>query len=142
MSNPDSCLVSIQGLNKSFAEGEGERIVLKDVQMEVRKGDFIAIGGPSGSGKSTLLNMLGGIDIPDSGSITIDGSRINTLSESGRTLFRRHHIGIVFQFFNLVPTLTVRENLLLPLALCGQDETEGQVSDWLERLDLLDRAGD
>ena len=112
-------LIQIEGLSKSFREGEQIHLVLDDVTADINRGELIVIIGRSGSGKSTLLNLLGGIDRPDSGTIKIGQVDLDALNERDRTLFRRDHIGYVFQFFNLIPTLTVMENLLLPLELQG-----------------------
>ena len=102
----------------------------------------MALLGPSGSGKSTLLNLVSGIDTPDAGSIEIDGVRVTELGERDRTLFRRSHIGFVFQFFNLLPTLTVEENLLLPLELKGRLDAaaRGRARELLDHVGLADRA--
>ena len=140
--NPVAPRLLLEAVCKSYNEGENSLAVLKRLQLRAESGEFLAIGGPSGSGKSTLLNIIGGIDTPDSGKICINGLRIDNLSESRRTLFRRQHIGIVFQFFNLIPTLTVGENLRLPLALCGKNDDDGSVEQWLERFDLISRMND
>lgn len=103
-------------------------------------GDFVAVTGPSGAGKSTLLNILGGIEVADSGTVNVSGVSLADLSETGRTLFRRRYLGFVFQFFNLIPTLTVMENLRLPLALCEKSVEDEYVFDILARFDLTDRA--
>ena len=104
-------------LTKSYYEGDVRRIVLQNAHAEFQSGEITAILGRSGSGKSTLLNLISGIDAPDSGQIWVDGQDLTTLSERDRTLFRRARIGFVFQFFNLIPTLTVGENISLPLEL-------------------------
>ena len=104
-------------LTKSYYEGDVRRIVLQNAHAEFQSGEITAILGKSGSGKSTLLNLISGIDAPDSGQIWVDGQDLTTLSERDRTLFRRAQIGFVFQFFNLIPTLTVGENISLPLEL-------------------------
>ncbi len=111
--------VRLQGVAKSYHEGDVEHLVLEHVDLEVTRGSFVALLGPSGSGKSTLLNLAGGIDLPTRGRIEVGGVAIGQLSEHERTIFRRRHVGLVFQFFNLIPTLTVQENLLLPLELAG-----------------------
>jgi putative ABC transport system ATP-binding protein len=112
-------LVSLRGLNKSYVEGSSERLVLQSIDARFERGEFIVLLGKSGSGKSTLLNILGGIDRPSAGEIEILGRPLAHMSEEERTLFRRVHIGFIFQTFNLIPTLTVEENLLLPLELRG-----------------------
>ena len=113
-------LIDIIGVSKSYQEGDQTHVVLDDINASIDSGELVVLLGRSGSGKSTLLNLLGGIDQHDTGTIRIDGIELNRLSERDRTLFRRDHIGFVFQFFNLVPTLTVEENLLLPLELQGR----------------------
>jgi putative ABC transport system ATP-binding protein len=94
--------------------------VLRGLELEVLPGEFVALLGPSGSGKSTLLNLIAGIDVPDEGAVEVDGVSLHRLRERERTLVRRDRMGFVFQFFNLIPTLTVEENLLLPLELAGR----------------------
>src|SRR2546430_5102984 len=110
-------LVEVRGLTKVYREGDVEHVVLRDVDAVIRPGEFAVLLGRSGSGKSTLLNLLGGIDVPTAGEVIVDGTSVTALSERARTLFRRRHIGFVFQFFNLISTLTVEENLRLPLKL-------------------------
>jgi putative ABC transport system ATP-binding protein len=136
-------LVRVRDLRKGYSEGEKIRVVLDRLDLDIRRGEVIALLGRSGSGKSTLLNLLSGIDLPDRGEVQIDGQTITALDERARTGFRRRHIGFVFQFFNLIPTLTVQENLSLPLALNGLDDRshrERAVS-LLQQVDLGDRAG-
>ena len=117
-------------------------MVLDGVDAEVRSGERVAILGPSGSGKSTLLNLVSGIDLPDEGTVRLDGTDLTALSEHDRTLFRRHQIGFVFQFYNLLPTLTVLENLLLPVELKGAvgPEDEARAVALLGRVGLDGRA--
>ena len=115
--NDEQTLVSITGLTRSYHEGNQSRNVLRALDLEVKRGECVALLGRSGSGKSTLLNLISGIDRPSTGEIRIDGVNLTRLNERDRTLFRRKHIGFVYQFFNLIPTLTVLENLLLPLEL-------------------------
>ena len=111
--------ITIRSLRKHYTEGDQQRIIFADLTLDIGRGEFVALLGPSGSGKSTLLNLLGGIDLPDAGQIRVSDRMLTTLPEVERTRFRRRHIGFVFQFFNLIPTLTVEENLLLPLELNG-----------------------
>lgn len=134
--------VKLQGLCKSFQEGERLRRVFGDASLCIGQGEFVAILGRSGSGKSTLLNLISGIELPDAGDVCIGDKSITTLSETERTLFRRRHIGFVFQFFNLIPTLTVSENIALPLELNGVGEREINLrtQQWLVDIDLADRA--
>jgi putative ABC transport system ATP-binding protein len=115
----NSDFLRLEHLSKSYQEGPHTRMVLRDATATFRRGESVAIVGESGSGKSTLLNLISGIDHVDAGVIWLDGENLTTLDERRRTLFRRHNIGFVFQFFNLLPTLTVRENVVLPLELTG-----------------------
>lgn len=123
-------------------EGDRRHVVLDGASAEIRRGEFVVLLGPSGSGKSTLLNLVSGIDTPDGGWVEIDGVRLTDLDERERTLFRRSHIGFVFQFFNLLPTLTVEENLLLPLELKGRLDASarGRARELLETMGLGDRG--
>lgn len=134
-------LVDVQHLSKSFEEAGSMRYVLDDVNFQIARGEFIVMFGRSGSGKSTLLNLLSGIDLPSAGAILIDGQNLTTLPEYARTLFRRQHIGFVFQSFNLIPTLTVRENVLLPLDLNKKMQPEAirEALGFLTRVGLDDR---
>ncbi len=136
-------MIHLREVHKSFAEGERVHAVLQGVDLDVQPGEWVSLLGPSGSGKSTLLNLVSGIDLPDRGSVRAGGVEVANLTERDRTLFRRKHVGFVFQFFNLLPTLTVAENLLLPLEL-----TEGRgaatsgrerVRALLARVELADR---
>jgi putative ABC transport system ATP-binding protein len=111
--------LAVEGLGKSYAEGRARRVVLEHVAFKVAPGECIALLGRSGSGKSTLLNLLAGIDRPDTGDVRIAGQSVVTMGEPALTLLRRRHIGFIYQFFNLIPTLTVAENLALPLELNG-----------------------
>jgi putative ABC transport system ATP-binding protein len=136
-------LVELRGVVKTFHEGPTERVVLRGVDVTVARGEFVALVGRSGSGKSTLLNLVSGIDEPTAGAVLIDGRVLARLSERERTLFRRRHVGFVFQFFNLIPTLTVAENLLLPLELIGRRgaAARADVAALLAEVGLADRAG-
>ncbi len=131
-------LLTLQGLCHDYREGERTRRVLDHVDLEIAEGEFIAILGRSGSGKSTLFNLISGIDQPRGGVIRMDGRDLSNLNERDRTLFRRRHIGFIYQFFNLLPTLTVRENLLLPLELNGLPPQ--RADELLEAVALSDRA--
>jgi putative ABC transport system ATP-binding protein len=128
-------------LTKSYYEGDLRRVVLQNAQAEFEPGQMTVILGKSGSGKSTLLNLISGIDAPDSGQIWVDGQDLTALSERDRTLFRRARIGFIFQFFNLIPTLTVGENVSLPLELNRLPRTQarGKVEALLDSVALLDR---
>jgi putative ABC transport system ATP-binding protein len=135
-------LIELRGLTKVYREGERERPVLVGVEATIREGELAVVLGRSGSGKSTLLNLIGGIDLPTAGEVVVDAVPLSRLSEHERTLFRRRRIGFVFQFFNLIPTLTVAENLLLPLELNGRANGAGRrvAFSLLEQVGLADRA--
>jgi putative ABC transport system ATP-binding protein len=135
-------LVELRSVSKVYREGDRERVVLRGVDLAVGPGEFVALVGRSGSGKSTLLNLISGIDAPSAGQVIVGGTAITALSERERTLFRRHHIGFVFQFFNLVATLTVEENVQLPLELVGRGgaRARARVSELLGQVGLGDRA--
>jgi len=128
-------------LTKSYFEGDVKRSVLQNAHAEFQPGEITAILGKSGSGKSTLLNLISGIDAPDSGQIWVEGKDLTALSERDRTLFRRARIGFVFQFFNLIPTLTVGENVSLPLELnrVPRPDALKKAQAMLEMVSLLDR---
>jgi len=136
-------LVELRALTKVYPEGGSERVVFRDLSAGIRRGETVALLGRSGSGKSTLLNLIGGIDTPTAGEVILDGTSLSALSEQGRTLFRRRHIGLVFQSFNLIPTLTVMENLLLPLELNGTTGKSARAAalELLGKVGLADRAG-
>ncbi|MGI0116899.1 ABC transporter ATP-binding protein [Zooshikella sp. RANM57] len=112
-----SHLLTLTHINKSFAEHHQQHPLLKDLSISVNQGEVIALIGASGSGKSTLLNIIAGIELPDTGRVTVEHTVLNQLPEAGRTRFRRQQVGFIFQFFNLLPTLSVSENILLPLQL-------------------------
>ena len=134
-------LIRARGLRKSYATATSAQQVLAGVDLDIASGEFVVVLGRSGSGKSTLLNLLGAMDRPTEGQLTIGGQRIDRLDEAGRTLFRRRHVGFVFQAFNLIPTLTVSENLRLPLELNGLDaDADERISSYLERLGLADKT--
>ncbi|MCY3908429.1 MAG: ABC transporter ATP-binding protein [Anaerolineaceae bacterium] len=130
-------VVELRGLSRAFGAGERRRVVLNEIDLRVDEGEFLVFLGRSGSGKSTLLNMLSGIDRPDSGSVRIAGRELGALGERELTRFRRDHIGIVFQFFNLIPILTVLENVVLPAELAG----EGGPASRARARDLLAQTG-
>ena len=130
-------LVILQDVLKIYRMGEIEVEALHVDHLEIKRGEFVAILGPSGSGKTTLLNLIGGIDTPTSGSITFDGREIGSLSRSQLTLFRRENIGFVFQFFNLIPTLTAEENVRFATDLASRDG----VAPSIRPADLLEKVG-
>jgi putative ABC transport system ATP-binding protein len=139
--NREGALVELERLSKTFQEGETQRTVLSQVSLTIAPGEFIVLLGNSGSGKSTLLNLVSGIDQPTHGIIRINGLAITEMNERSRTLLRRDYIGFVFQFFNLIATLTVLENVTLPQELAGRSTKEAQASalKLLEQVGLLDR---
>jgi len=134
--------IRLTDIHKCYREGDRERTIFRGAELSVESGQWIALLGRSGSGKSTLLNLISGIDLPDRGEVIVGESTINRLTERDRTLFRRRRIGFVFQFYNLIPTLTVQENLLLPLELAGEVTPEGKTHarELLESVGLADRA--
>jgi putative ABC transport system ATP-binding protein len=134
-----TALVRLDRVTKDYSEGRELRHVLKDASLEVGEGEFVAIRGRSGSGKTTVLNLVAGIDQPSSGEIFFAGTAITGLGPRERTLLRRDQMGFVFQFFNLIPTLSVLENVLLPAELAGQDAAR-RAAELLERVGLGDRA--
>jgi putative ABC transport system ATP-binding protein len=136
-------MIRLQKLRRVFQEGRNRREVLSDLDLEIAEGEIVVLLGRSGSGKSTLLNLISGIDLPDAGSVEIDAVDLTRLSEHERTLFRREHIGFVFQFFNLIPTLSVGENLLLPLDLNHKrsDRFDRRAAQLLEDVGLGGRVG-
>lgn len=139
MSN--SAHINLVNISKYYTEGDQQRLVFRDVDLEIQPGEFVVLLGRSGSGKSTLLNILSGIDEPSSGQVIINDIDLTNLSEQDRTLFRRQYIGFVFQLFNLIPTLTVLENVLLPLELTGKLKKAHQehVARLLSAVRLTDR---
>ena len=129
-------------MTKSYRQGRTVRVVLQDVDATIARGELCVVIGRSGSGKSTLLNLVGGIDLPTAGEVRVDGVELTRASEEARTLFRRRHVGFVFQAFNLVPTLTVEENLRLPVELNGGGvhAARRRAHALLEEIELPDRA--
>lgn len=132
-------ILTIENLSKIYNSGENAVKALDNVSFSVEQGEFIAIIGPSGSGKSTLLHILGGVDIPTEGKVFIDGTDIYHLNESQLAIFRRRHIGLIYQFYNLIPVLDVVENITLPLLLDQQKVDENQLNDLLRQLGLENR---
>ena len=136
-------LVRAAGVSKSYGEGSGRVAALVDVTVDVSGGELVAVTGPSGSGKTTLLHCLAGLTAPDAGSVVFDGSDLATLSDDARTDVRRTGMGFVFQRLNLVPALTVAENVELPLVLAGLDRAEvrSRTDEVLTRTGMAERAG-
>ena len=132
-------IVTVHNLKKYFGKGENQVRALDGIDLAIEKGKFTAIIGASGSGKTTLLNMIGGMDIPDEGEITVDGVSLRGLKEKELAVFRRSKVGFIYQNFNLIPTLTVRENILFPLSLSGSSPNEAFFSEIVQLLRLQDR---
>lgn len=132
-------MLELKNVNKSYLEGNVKHTVLSNLDLNVSNGEIIILFGKSGSGKSTLLNIISGIDVPDSGYVSIDGRDITKLSEKERTLVRRNKVGFIFQFFNLIPTLTVKENLILPLELTNSNNTDERINSILSEVGLANR---
>ena len=141
-SAPGETLVELHGVSKSYPEGDAQREVFRELDARVAPGEFVMLVGPSGSGKTTLLNLISGIDLADSGVVRVCGRNLAQLSEHERTLLRRERIGFVFQFFNLIPTLTVEENLCLPIELKSglSRAARERALELLDRVGLADRA--
>ena len=135
-------LVSVKEVNKTYQRGGETLVVLDDLNLEVPKGDFLALMGPSGSGKSTLLNLIGGLDTPTSGSVEVDGERLDTLNSKALSKWRASHVGFIFQFYNLLPVLTAFRNVELPLLLTklSGSERRQHVETALNIVSLEDRA--
>jgi len=134
-------ILSVEGLTKIYGSGDTAVTALDHVSFTVEKGEFVAIVGASGSGKSTLMNLIGGIDEPTSGRVVIDGQELYAMNESARAIFRRRNIGMVFQFYNLVPTLTAAENIMLPYLLDKRKPEKSRLDEILALTGLSERAG-
>lgn len=133
-------VLEVNDLTKRYGMGESEVIALDHVSFSVEKGEFVAIVGASGSGKSTLMNMIGGVDVPTSGSVRIEGQEIAQMNESELAIFRRRNIGMIYQFYNLIPTLTAEENIMLPWLLDHRKENREKLQEILTMLKLEKRA--
>lgn len=134
-------IVKVENLTKIYGKGDTEVRALDNVSFSIPQGQFVAIVGPSGSGKSTLLHILGGVDTPTSGSVQIGGTDISKLDETALAIFRRRQIGLIYQFYNLLPILTVEENLTLPLLLDGRKPDKQQIRSLVATLGLSERLG-
>lgn len=132
-------ILEVKNLSKIYGKGDTLVKAVDDVSFTVEQGEFVAIIGPSGSGKSTLLHIIGGVDTPTEGNVIIDGTDITKLKESPLSIFRRRQIGLVYQFYNLIPILTVEENLTLPLLLDGRKPNKEQIDYLVSNLGLGDR---
>ncbi len=132
-------IVSARDVTRRYGEGEAAVDALRGVSLDVTAGQLVAVMGPSGSGKSTLMHILAALDTPTSGTVTIAGEDVGSLSDSEVTMLRRRHIGFVFQFFNLLPMLTAEENVVLPLSIAGQRPEKEVLDDLLNRVGLGER---
>ena len=132
-------ILEVKNLSKTYGKGDTMVKALDNISFSVEKGEFVAIIGPSGSGKSTLLHILGGVDVPTSGNVIVNDTDISTLDETALAIFRRRQIGLVYQFYNLIPILTVKENLTLPLLLDGRKPDKNQINDIIKKLGLSER---
>ncbi|HKJ15901.1 MAG TPA: ABC transporter ATP-binding protein [Xanthomonadales bacterium] len=135
--------IRVSGLFRHYQEGDRQHQVLRGIDLDIQQGETVALRGRSGSGKSTLLNLISGIDAPDDGQVVVAGQDITELSENDRTIFRRSHIGFIYQAFNLIPTLDVSDNLRLVLELnrVSKEETAQRIEQLLGAVGLLERAG-
>lgn len=132
-------ILKAEHLCKTYGSGETAVKALDDVSLEVRKGEFTAVVGQSGSGKSTLLHMLGAMDYPDSGTLTVDGEDVFSLKDEALAQYRRRKAGFVFQFFNLLPVMTAKENIIVPLALDGKKPDEEYLAELAETMGISER---
>lgn len=132
-------ILSTENLKKTYGKGETEVKALNDVTLEVKQGEFVSIVGTSGSGKSTLLHMLGGLDRPTSGTVKVEGKDIFSLKDEELTIFRRRKIGFIFQNYNLVPSLNVYENIVLPVQLDGREPDKKYIDSIIETLGLSEK---
>ncbi len=139
----DENVINLTGVAKHYQMGEETIKAVDGVDVTVKRGDFVAVMGPSGSGKSTAMNLIGSLDVPTKGSIFLDGTDISHLGESDLAQLRGKNVGFIFQQFNLIPTLTVKENIMLPMNLQNLDEyeREDRVAELLKKVELSDRAG-
>ena len=134
-------ILEIKNLCKVYGSGETKVDALKNVSFDIEQGEFVAIVGPSGSGKSTLMHILGGVDTPTSGEVNISGTDISKLNETKLAIFRRRQIGLIYQFYNLIPILNVEENMTLPVLLDGKKPDKKLLNDLVQKLGLSERVG-
>ena len=132
-------ILEIRDLCKVYGKGETEVHALKNVSFDIEQGEFVAVVGPSGSGKSTLMHILGGVDVPKSGTVNISGTDISGLDETKLAIFRRRHIGLIYQFYNLIPILNVEENMTLPILLDRKKPDKKLLAELVDKLGLSDR---
>ena len=139
--NNEMKILEIKNLCKVYGSGETKVDALKNVSFDIEQGEFVAIVGPSGSGKSTLMHILGGVDTPTSGEVNISGTDISKLNETKLAIFRRRQIGLIYQFYNLIPILNVEENMTLPILLDGKKPDKKLLNDLVQKLGLSERVG-
>lgn len=132
-------ILRVENLTKTYGKGENEVHALNDVSFSVNKGEFVAIIGPSGSGKSTLLHILGGVDRPTGGKVYMDGKDVYAQNDEQLAIFRRRQVGLIYQFFNLIPVLNVVENITLPVLMDGQEVSQERLDDLVNTLSLNNR---
>ena len=137
--SPNNAVLRLSGIRKSYLSGESELEILHGIDLTLQRGEFAALIGPSGSGKSTLLNLIGGLDTPTSGKVLIDGKDVFAMKDRELTIFRRRNIGFIFQAFNLIPELTVEQNILFPVLLDYQKPDRAYLEELLTVLNLKDR---
>ena len=137
--SPGDPVITARSIVRTYSQGDEAVHALRGVDLDVGRGEFLAITGPSGSGKSTLLHVIGGLDRPDEGVVTLDGLDVSSLSDEELALVRRRKLGFVLQFFNLLPTLSAEENVAFPLLLDGHDDALGRARESLEAVGLEDR---
>jgi len=133
-------ILQVEVLTKTYGKGDTTVTALGGISFSVEKGEFVAIVGASGSGKSTLMHLIGGVDRPDSGRVIVDGNEIYNWNESELAIFRRRNIGLVYQFYNLIPTLTAEENIMLPYLLDNRRPEESKLKEILDTIGLSDRS--
>jgi putative ABC transport system ATP-binding protein len=133
-------ILKVNNLSKVYGKGDTQIKAIDDVSFSVEKGEFVAIVGPSGSGKSTLLHILGGVDTPTSGQVLVDGTELFGLDQTQLAIFRRRQIGLIYQFYNLIPILNMEENITLPLLLDGRKLDEARLNEIVNTLGLADRT--
>src|SRR5436190_18593342 len=135
----EGTVVVADAITRRYGEGESAVDALRGVSLDIPRGQFTAVMGPSGSGKSTLMHILAGLDVPTSGTVTIEGRNITEMDDGELTLLRREHIGFIFQFFNLLPMLSAEENVTLPLSLAGEKPDPAWIDEIIEKVGLADR---
>lgn len=132
-------ILKCEGIRKVYGTGNNQVVALDKINLSVEKGEFVAIMGNSGSGKSTLLHIIGSVDKPTEGNVIIEGTDISTLNQAGAAIFRRRKVGLVYQFYNLIPTLTVRKNILMPLLLDKKKPNQEYFNQVVESLGIADK---